>query len=87
MMVFLISLKFVFSNPSLAIDFNDDFIPSVEDVDESMFTFESAVIPNNLDVANNDVANDNPSSYRFVAATTIRRSEAFERWATRSFDD
>lgn len=33
-------LKFVFSNPSPTIDFSDDFISSVKDVDESMLTFE-----------------------------------------------
>jgi hypothetical protein len=87
----------IFSNASPAIGLNNDFIPSVEDVDESLFTFESAVVPDDLVVCNNNIASNNSSNDHFGTATAaelenvkrggIRRSEASKRWTIRSFND
>jgi hypothetical protein len=70
-------------------DCDSEFILSVEDVDESLFVNESVVL---LKPSNSDTG-----SSRFGTATIIelenvrrggaRKSEATEKWATRSFDD
>jgi hypothetical protein len=89
--------EYVFPNPSPGIDCSDDFIPSIEDVDEALFTFELAVIPGDRNVANDNVTNNKSSAERFRIAIAaelenvrrgrVWRSEASERWATRSFED
>jgi hypothetical protein len=89
--------EYVFPNPSPGIDCSDDFIPLVEDVDEALFTFESAVIPGDHNVANDNITNNKSSTECFRIAIAaelenvrrggVRRSEASERWATRSFED
>jgi hypothetical protein len=74
------------------VDFDDEFIPSVEDVDESLFVPESVVLPDEF-----GDTNSNRGDVCFGIATTaelenvrrggVRRSESNEKWASRSFDD
>jgi hypothetical protein len=68
----------------------DVFIPTMDDIDECLFTNESLILPT--------VSTDkSASASRFGTVTTVemenvrrggeRRSEASERWAARCFDD
>jgi hypothetical protein len=76
----------------LAVYFDDEFIPYVEDADESLFVPVSIVVPgesNDTNPACGDVRFDiaTVAELENVRRGGVRRSESNGKWASRSFDD